>query len=104
MQGMPGGLCRIRRGGPGHVPGAWRERAGACRNVPKRVGPVKLQTKGDDGFLLCSDRHSSPGELRMAKGQTSAGKMLNAGKVSISGNVRLVPQAHYQGPRSLCPL
>ena len=79
-QGMPGGLCRILRGGPRRVPGAWRERARTCRSVPEHVNHVKLQTKGRNGALLCSDRHSSPGELRIAKGQTSAGKRANAGR------------------------
>ena len=56
--------------------------SGACRNVPERArsvpdraGPVKLQTKA----LLCSDRHSSPGMPRMAKGQMSTGKHAGAG-------------------------
>ena len=52
------------------VPGACRsvpERAG---RMPERAGHVKLQTKGGNVVLLCSDRHSSPGELRMAKRQT----------------------------------
>ena len=44
---------------------AWR--------MPERAGPVKLQTKEAYVALLCSDQHGSPGELRMAKGQTSAG-------------------------------
>ena len=47
-----------------------------ARRVPERAGPVELQTKG----LLCSDRHSSPGMPRMAKGQTSAGKRAGAGR------------------------
>ena len=71
--------------------------------MPECAGPVKLQTKGDDGLLLCSDRHSSPGELRIAKKQVPAGKMPDAGQVPISGNVRPVPQTCQQGPRSLFP-
>ena len=67
---IPGGLCRVLRGGPRRVLGAWREHARTCRSVPERVSHVKLQTKGGNGALLCSDRHSSPGELRIAKGQT----------------------------------
>ena len=57
--------CQERAGGV-------EERAGACQAC---AGPVKLQTKA----LLCSDRHSSPGELRMAKGQMSTGKHAGAG-------------------------
>ena len=45
------------------VPEAWRGVPERARRVPERAGPVKLQTKG----LLCSDRHGSPGELRIAK-------------------------------------
>ena len=56
------GACQERGG---RVP----ERAG---RMPERAGPVKLQTKEANVALLCSDRHGSPGELRMAKGQTSA--------------------------------
>ena len=52
----------------------------ACRSVPERAGHVKLQTKESNGALLCSDRHSSPGELRIAKGQTSTRKKANAGR------------------------
>ena len=85
------------------MPGACRERAGACRHVPERAAPVKLQTKGMTGSLLCSDRHSSPGELRIAKRQTSTGKMPYAGQVPISGKVRPVPQVRQEGPRSLFP-
>ena len=47
------------------------ERAGS---MPERARPVKLQTKEAYVALLCSDRHGSPGWLRIAKGQTSAGK------------------------------
>ena len=102
--GWPAGIrphmvCRVAYAGSNVAgPDACQERGGSMPervgSVPERAGPVKLQTKGDDGLLLCSDRHSSPGELRIAKGQTSAGKMPNAGQVPISGNVRLVPQAH----------
>ena len=49
----------------GRVP----ERVG---RMPERAGPVKLQTKEAYVDLLCSDRHGSPGELRIAKGQMSA--------------------------------
>ena len=48
--------------------------------MPERAGHVKLQTKGSNGALLYSDRHNSPGELRIAKEQTSAGKRANAGR------------------------
>ena len=85
------------------VQGVCQERGGS---VPERAGTCRSREatdKGDDGFLLCSDRHSSPGELRIAKRQTSAGKMPYAGQVPISGNVRPVPQARQQGPRSLFP-
>ena len=58
------------------MPGACRSVPERARRVPERAGPVKLQTKG----LLCSDRHSSPGMPRMAKGQTSAGKHAGAGR------------------------
>ena len=58
------------------VPEAWRSVPERARRVPERAGPVKLQTKG----LLCSDRHSSPGMPRMAKGQTSAGKRAGASR------------------------
>jgi len=57
------GACQERGG---RVP----ERAG---RMPERAGPVKLQTKEANVGLLCSDRHGSPGELRIAKGQTHAG-------------------------------
>ena len=46
--------------------------------MPERASHVKLQTKGGNGTLLCSDWHSSPGELRIAKEQTSADKRANA--------------------------
>ena len=46
--------------------------------MPERVSHVKLQTKEGDAILLCSDRRSSPGELRIAKEQMSAGKGANA--------------------------
>ena len=58
------GACQERGG---RVP----ERAG---RMPERAGPVKLQTKEANVALLCSDRHGSPSWLRIAKGQTSAGK------------------------------
>ena len=48
--------------------------------MPERAGHVKLQTKGGNVALLCSDQHSSPGELRIAKGQTSTRKKANAGR------------------------
>ena len=86
---------------------ACQERGGSvlerARSMPERASPVKLQTKEDDGSLLCPDRHSSPGELRIAKRRTSTGKMPYAGQVPISGNVRPVPQARQEGPRSLFP-
>ena len=63
---MPDGVCRSLRGRPGRVP----EHTGS---MPERVGHVKLQTKEGYVALLCSDWHSSPGELRIAKGQTHAG-------------------------------
>ena len=46
--------------------------------MPERASHVNLQTKGSNGILLCSDRHNSPGKLRIAKEQTSAGKSANA--------------------------
>ena len=57
-----------------------RSVARACQSVPERASHVKLQTKGSNGILLCSDRHSSPGKPRIANEQTSAGKRANAGR------------------------
>ena len=57
--------------------GACQERGGrvpeCAGSMPERARPVKLQTKEAYVALLCSDRHGNPGELRMAKGKTSAG-------------------------------
>ena len=56
----PHKVCQVAYAGSDVAgPDACQERGGS---VPERAGPVKLQTKGDNGFLLCSDWHSSPGE------------------------------------------